>query len=130
MNMPRQLCPIPAAGLEFDGVRVWPDADEKVSLLVYDEAMHGEMVRRWEKFPDLVLSLRSIAQTAGRWHPTPLGLCGEMARDALRAIGEPVEGDRMPMYHQLRQALVNLLGPNVTAEQIHHARTLVIQAKG
>jgi hypothetical protein len=129
-QLPRQLCPVPAAGLEFDGVRVWPDADDKVSLLVYDEAMHGEMVRRWNYFPDLVATLRTIAGIAGAWSPTHLGECGEHARHALKQVGESVGGDRLPSYEQLRDALCDLLGTNVTAAQIETARAIIIQTRG
>lgn len=129
-TFPRQLCPVPAAGLEFDNVRVWPDADAKVSLLVYDEAMHGEMVRRWNMFPDLVATLQTIAGIAGPWSPTHLGECGEHARHALQAVGAEVNGDRLPSYEQLRAALVDLLGPNVTAGQIEIARVMITQTRG
>lgn len=130
-SMPRQLCPVPAAGLEFDGVKVWTaDDGERVSLLVYDEEMHGEMVRRWNLFPDLTLALRSIADLAGAYSPTHLGTCGEIARDGLQKAGEQVDGDRLPTYEQLRAALVDLLGPQPTPQQITTARDLVTQAKG
>ncbi len=129
-EFPFQICPVPAAGLEFDGMRVWQDADESVALLVYNEAMHGEMVRRWNLFGDVVATLRTIAGIAGAWSPTHLGECGEHARRALKMVGARVSGDRLPSYEQLRDALCDLLGTNVTAAQIETARMLIMQTKG